>query len=198
MPRRLIRLGLIFGGLALLAQGLYMPAKAELAKHLISQAWAESLEADEPVLPWAHMDAYPVAQLTFSEDESHIVLNTDSGQALAFGPALVKGTSLTDGKMIAIAAHKNTQFSFLKDLKAGQTVSLQTSKGTTHHYRISGNTIIDTRREELIRQDTESLALITCYPFDAVSFNGPMRYIVFADKIKAPLLSDASDRVPES
>lgn len=161
-----------------------MPAKAELAKHLITKAWAGSLETGTPVLPWAHMDAYPVAKLTLSEGESHIVLNTDSGQALAFGPALVKGTSLTDGKMIAIAAHKNTQFDSLKNLTVGQTVSLQTSKDVTHHYRVSNHAIIDTRSEDLIRQDTNSLALITCYPFDAVSFNGPMRYVVYADKIK--------------
>lgn len=198
MPRRLVQLSLLLGGVALLAQGLYIPAKAELAKHLIAKAWAASLETGAPVLPWAHMDAYPVAQLTLSDDESHIVLNTDSGQALAFGPALVKGTSLTDRKMIAIAAHKNTQFSSLKDLRTGHTVSLQTPKGITHHYRISGNAIIDTRREAFIRQNTESLALITCYPFDAVSFNGPMRYVVYADKIKAPLLSNASNRGPAS
>lgn len=191
MPRRLIHLSLLCLGFGLLAKGLYIPAKAAVAQQLIQTAWNNSLETGAPVLPWSWMDAYPIAELKLSDTETHIVLNTDSGQALAFGPGLVTGTSINAESMTAIAAHKNTQFSSLKTLQAGELISLKTADGTTHHYKIKGHEIVDTRIEQLANQDTPSLVLVTCYPFDAVSFNGPLRYIVYADKIKAPTEADA-------
>jgi sortase A len=191
MSRRLIHLGLLALGLALLAKGLYIPVKAALAQQLIQSAWTQSLETGKPVLPWSWMDAYPIAELQLSDSQSHIVLNTDSGQALAFGPGLVTGTSIAPDTMTAIAAHKNTQFASLKNLEIGDIVSLKTKDGLTHHYKVKSHDIVDTRHEQVTKQETPSLLLVTCYPFDAVSFNGPMRYIVYADKIDTPNQTEA-------
>lgn len=173
-------------GAALFGNGLYLGGKAILAQHLLDQAWRKTASSGEVQLPWAWMDAHPVGRLTFEDDdESHIILNTDSGQALAFGPAVINGTENTD--MLAIAAHKNTQFRTLKDLTAGDLITLERPKGETLTYRMIYSEILDSRTQgieiETPAQTPSRLALITCYPFDAISFNGSLRYVVYAERV---------------
>ena len=180
--------GLILGlcGIGLLGSGLYMGGKAKLAQSLLDRAWTKTAMTGDVYLPWSWMDAHPVARLKIEGDErSHIVLNTDSGQALAFGPAVISGTENTD--LLGIAAHKNTQFQNLKTLKAGEIITLERPKGEMLTYKITHTKIIDSRKDGLpieVKAKTPSrLALVTCYPFDAVNFNGPMRYVVYAERI---------------
>jgi sortase A len=184
---RNLSLSLIFGliGAAVFGNGLYTGGKALLAQSLMERAWTKTAASGDVHLPWSWMDAYPAARLTLNGEESHIVLNTDSGQALAFGPAIVSGTGGTD--TLAIAAHKNTQFKTLKDLKRGDTVKLEQPQTESMSYRITHMEILDSRETGITIEGTaitpSRLALITCYPFDAVSFNGPMRYVVYAERV---------------
>jgi len=189
MPKRFkLGLSLTLGvlGLALFGNGLYTGGKSVVAQKLMERAWTKTASSGDVYLPWSWMDAHPVARLTLEGDtRSHIVLNTDSGQALAFGPAIVSGTENTDH--LAIAAHKNTQFQNLKTLAVGKTITLERPKGEVLTYQVTHTKILDSRIEGLtIEADAQTpsrLALVTCYPFDAVSFNGPMRYVVYAKRI---------------
>lgn len=172
-------------GLGLFGNGLYISGKAIIAQKMMDRAWTKTAVSGDIHLPWSWMDAYPVAKLTLGGNKrSHIVLNTDSGQALAFGPAVVSGTEHSD--MLAIAAHKNTQFQNLKHLVAGETITLERAKGEVLTYHITHSEILDSREDgvsiEHNAKTPSRLALITCYPFDAVSFNGPMRYVVYAER----------------
>ena len=172
-------------GAAIFGKGLYTGGKALLAQSLMERAWAKTAASGNVHLPWSWMDAYPAARLTLNGEDSHIVLNTDSGQALAFGPAIVSGTEGTE--TLAIAAHKNTQFKTLKDLKPGDTVKLERPQTGSLTYKITHMDILDSRKTGIpidgTSQTPSQLALITCYPFDAVSFNGPMRYVVYAERV---------------
>lgn len=177
---------LCLGGMGLFGNGLYMDSKAKLAQSLLDQAWTKTALSGDVHLPWAWMDAHPVARLKIQGDErSHIVLNTDSGQALAFGPAVIGGTENTD--LLGIAAHKNTQFQSLETLKIGEAITLERPKGEMLTYKVTHTQILDSRKDGLpieVKAKTPSrLALVTCYPFDAVSFNGPMRYVVYAERV---------------
>ena len=120
------------------------------------------------------------------DDRTHIVLNTDSGQALAFGPAIIQGTEQTD--MLAIAAHKNTQFQYLEHVKLGDIIRLEQPENKVLEYRVSRMDILDSRIQGLSIEDPSEtpsrLALVTCYPFDSLSFNGPMRYVVYAERVE--------------
>ena len=59
--RRFLWLVLAALGAALLAAGLWLPAKAELAQHLLSRAWAEAHDEGGAVKPWPWADTWPVA-----------------------------------------------------------------------------------------------------------------------------------------
>ena len=179
-------------GLYLFGHGAYMGAKAELSQVLLERAWAkiETTQATTAV-PWPWLDAQVIGRISVPRlEKSSIVLDTDSGQALAFGPTLIAQTARPGSQgTIGIAAHKNTHFSFIKDLKIGDKISLQHSAGT-QDYIIRTAAIIDSREAGLsVDTNARELALVTCYPFDSLSFNGPLRYIVYAEAVEG---SDAN------
>ena len=177
-------------GLTLFGHGLYMGAKAQLAQALLSKTWAHTLKTGKFTPPWSSLDAYPIAKIGFPyQKKSAIVLSTDSGQALAFGPGLVNDAQ--SGGSLVIAAHKNTHFKPLKTLQPGNIVTLETVTNKTS-YTVTDHAIIDTRSDNLTlpalqthqtTQRPQNLVLVTCYPFDNISFNGPLRYVVYAKAV---------------
>ncbi|MET4807536.1 class GN sortase [Limibacillus sp. MBR-115] len=178
----LVLAGWQLGGAALLQ------AKAWLAPLLIAEAWEESLESQSPVPPWPWSDTYPVARLDIpSLGISRYVLAGTGGDSLAFGPGHLTGSALpgSTGHSV-LAAHRDSHFAFLKDLKPGDKLRLQGPDGGWHIYEMEAGRLIDTRRE-LFRFDPDrpALTLVTCYPFDGFDPNTPLRYLVRARQVAA-------------
>lgn len=188
MRKLIIAAGLLSGGL-IFGSGVWMGGKAVLAQHLLEGAWDQSVETQTPVQPWKSMDARPMAKLSVPAlDKSVIVFDRASGQALAFGPGHMPETApIGANGTAAIAAHKNTHFAFLKGLSSGMTFTVELVSGEVQTYRVTGTEIINTDTHSFtIPSDPNArseLALITCYPFDAVSFGGPLRYIVTGERV---------------
>jgi sortase A len=82
---------------------------------------------------------------------------------------------------MVIAGHRDTHFNFLRYLKLGETLLLETADGRDHLYRIVGMDVVDSRRGSLLL-DTEMpmLSLVTCYPFNSDETGGPLRFVVTA------------------
>lgn len=173
-----------------LGQGLYIMAKAEMAQVLLERAWERTLRDGQPHKAWAWADAWPVAKLEFpSLGTSQIVLSNASGEALAFGPGHMAGTPAPGARGTAIiAAHRDTHFSNLRDLKNDDVVILTTLDGTRREYRISGSRIVDAMRSGIDPRDGDGIALVTCYPFDATQ-RGPLRYVLFAQPVANAIAS---------
>ncbi len=166
-----------------LGQGAYIPAKAWLAQELMQRAWVRGTLGTERPVPWPWADTWPVARLVAkSGDVDLIVLAGGSGRTLAFGPGHLSASSLPGeiGNTV-IAGHRDTHFSFLRDIEVGELLVLETVSGEKHLYEIFGIEVIDSRRGSLVLDtDTSMLSLVTCYPFDAIDPGGPMRYVVTA------------------
>ncbi len=166
-----------------LGQGAYIPAKAWLAQELMQRAWGRgSLGTERPVPgPWA--DTWPVARLVAkSGNVDLIVLAGGSGRTLAFGPGHLSASSLPGeiGNTV-IAGHRDTHFSFLRDVEIGELLVIETVSGEKHLYEIFDIDVVDSRRSSLLLDtDTAILSLVTCYPFEAIDPGGPMRYVVSA------------------
>jgi sortase A len=169
-----------------LGQGAYIPAKAWLAQELMQRAWVRgSLGAEQPV-PWPWADTWPVARLLAKGGAVDlIVLAGGSGRTLAFGPGHLSASALPgqSGNSV-IAGHRDTHFSFLRDLVIGERVSVETPAGYQHDYEVIAIDVVDSQRGSLLL-DTEQamLSLVTCYPFASADPGGPLRYIVTARKI---------------
>jgi len=182
----------------ILALGLWIPFKALVAQELLELAWAESQARQKEVRPWPWADTWPVARLDFQYDhtrQSLIVLDGAHGESLAFGPGQVFGNDRNTGPRV-IAGHRDTHFSRLKHLKAGSELKLQSRDGHWQTYQVTDTRVVDSRHQQ-INTDTlapDSLILVTCYPFNGLQANGPLRYVVEAKAAQSDLVAAVVER----
>lgn len=189
--RNLLLIVLPLCGLWFIGQGAYIHAKAVFAQLLLETAWSETLNGQKEVKPWPWADTWPVARLSAPDHGiSRIVLAGASGSSLAFGPGHLFGSANPGGPgNIIISGHRDTHFSFLKDLKAGDHLQLQ-SDNKTESYQVTEIVILDKTKVDVIPTDSDNkLLLVTCYPFDAIQAGGPLRYIVTARPDHSLILS---------
>lgn len=183
---RRLALGAIFVlGAALLAAGFWLPAKAQLAQQLLNRAWAETVASNGTagVRPWPWADTWPVAQLTLpGRREPLTVLAGASGRTLAFAPALMDGSAMPgEAGVSVIAGHRDTHFRALRELALGDQLTLERPDGARFTYEVAALDVVDSARAELrLDADESTVALVTCWPFDAVTVGGSWRYVVTA------------------
>lgn len=176
-------------GVILAGQGLYIHAKAALAQVLLERAFTTSLATGAPVKAWTWADTWPVARIEVPRlNASEIALAGASGEALAFGPGHLDGTPEAGEVGTAVyAAHRDTNFAFLKDVKAGDEIRVTRRDGATVRFRVEGMRVAAWNASGVDPNAAgRNLALVTCWPFDAVT-RGPLRYVVEATAIDAAL-----------
>jgi sortase A len=164
-PGRRVVACLLCLGFWQLGQGTYIPAKAWLAQELMQRAWDRAAAGAEQPAPWPWADTWPVAKLSAKSGEVElIVLAGGSGRTLAFGPGHLSASSLPGERgNTVIAGHRDTHFSFLKEVRVGEALVLETVAGRRHLYKVIGVDVVDARRGSLVL-DTEDpvLSLVTC------------------------------------
>ncbi|WP_165954247.1 class GN sortase [Seongchinamella unica] len=167
-----------------LGTALLIQLKAQLAPRLVERAWAQSLAQDgRPVKPWPWADTWPMARLEIPAlAESQLVLAGDTGNVLAFGPGHQRASAMPGTRGVAvIGGHRDTHFRFLRHIVPGQRIVVQLASGRAIHYRVVATDIVDASKGGIaIDSGDNLLLLVTCYPFDALSSDGPLRYRVIA------------------
>lgn len=183
-------------GALLVGKGLYMKAKAELSQVLLQRSFAAELSGETGAKPWPWADFTTEAEITAPRlGETAVVLAGASGEALAFGPAHLSNTPQPgDSGTAVIAAHRDTHFRWLKDVKPGDLLVVTRKDGRRLAFR-AGEGRVARWDESGIDADAagHNLVLATCWPFDATT-RGPMRYIVTAELIDAEGRSTAETR----
>ena len=173
---------LLISGLILTTWGAYIPAKAWLAQMLLESAWAET-KAGVTTKPWPWADTHPIGRLTVpSLKRTQILLAGAHGRSMAFGPGHMDGTALPGrpGHSI-VSAHRDTHFAFLKELRIGDALIIETPDRRHQAYQVVDRRIMDTRTDVLTHHpDSDLLTLVTCYPFEDWQAGGPLRYLVTA------------------
>ena len=160
----------------------WVHAKAALAQVLMQHAWSRSQQQHERIKPWPWADVAPVAELELPRlGKRYIVLDNDSGQALAFGPGWTPSSApLGKRGLSVVSAHRDTQFRALARLHEGDVVRVATAYGQ-RDYRIDSLRIVDSTRTRLgDANSADALLLVTCYPFEAIVPGGPLRYVAEA------------------
>ncbi|MBD3640747.1 MAG: class GN sortase [Marinobacter sp.] len=185
-----ILLLLLSSSATLLVFGLWIPIKAVVAQELLALAWAESQARQTETRPWPWADTWPVARMALPDlDRSMIVLEGTHGESLAFGPGRVTGVESRRGPVI-IAGHRDTHFRQLDELEPGSRIRLQGQDGQWQNYQVEASRVVDSRREQIDTQrlSSDTLLLVTCYPFESLDAGGPLRYVVTARRqIPAPV-----------
>ncbi len=171
-------------GLWQVGEAATIHAKAWLAYDLIARAWTRTLAGEGPARPWPWADTWPVARLAMPRlGEEAFVLAGGSGRTLAFGPGHVDGSPLPGQPGTSlIAGHRDTHFRFLERLRAGDAVHVEDGTGAVRRFRVTATQVVDARRTRIdVFGSVPRLVLATCYPFDALTPGGPLRYLVFAE-----------------
>ena len=179
---RIVLLLLLFAAWQL-GEGKYLQAKAWLAQQLLRTAWQQTRDGGDRIAPWPWADTWPVARLRVPGRKlERLVLAGDSGNALAFGPGHALASSALGGEGLAvIGGHRDTHFAFLQHLLPGEQIQLQLPDRSWREYRVETIEVVDSSRQSLARDtEVERLLLVTCYPFDALRANGPLRYVIAA------------------
>ena len=164
-------------------QAGYLHAKALFAQHLIKDAWQHSLKDHQRHKPWPWADTWPVGRLKVpSQNIDLYVLAGDSGRTLAFGPGHRFGTAMPGKSGTSlISAHRDTHFRFLKHLTENDEILFQNIDGQWQRYQVTNSAIVH-ESDTIVDSREGTLALVTCYPFDAIIPRGPLRYVVFAQQ----------------
>ncbi|MFC3122191.1 class GN sortase [Agaribacter flavus] len=180
---RFIFIGVLLAGSVLLANGNYISAKAWLAQYFIERAWHMQIKYSKPTKPWPWADTHVSGKLDFA-NLSLMVLEGTNLRNLAFGPTRLS-TSATTNELgnIVIFGHRDTHFAKLQTLTLGEQIRF--TQHITKIYEVSEIAIVDADAVEVTfpTQD-DVITLITCYPFDELSSEAELRYIVRAHAIK--------------
>jgi len=83
---------------------------------------------------------------------------------------------------VGLAGHRDTFFRALRNIRADDTIELETTDGT-YHYVVKSTRIVTPRDVSVLRASGgETLTLVTCYPFYYVG-SAPKRFIVHATQV---------------
>jgi sortase A len=113
---------------------------------------------------------------------SAVVLEGVDTKALRRGVGHIPETAQPGVGNVGLAAHRDSFFRGLKDIRKNDIIKLQTLDGT-FQYRVEWTEIVkpeDTR--VLADNGTSELTLVTCYPFYYVG-SAPKRFIVRAQQV---------------
>lgn len=196
---------LCIGGIGAVAQGVAVPLKAELEQHRLERVFEQRLAASATIEPEQGAPAAhgkdtaprpspkaialpktgPVARLSVERlgVKETILAGEATEDRLSRAPVMLKHGD-RDNPVTVLAAHRDTHFLFIRDLQAGDEVSLQFVNGEAARYRIT--------RLETVRWDAFTypldpaqplLALATCYPFGGTEYGGPWRRVAWGEQI---------------
>jgi sortase A len=184
--RSLTAIAILIAGLVVLAQAFWIPLKAQVAQGLMDVAWQRQVRMHTPQRPWPWADFAPAARLRFpNQHKAVLALSDAAGESLAFGPTLMAASAAPGQPGVAVfAAHRDTHFAFLGQLKAGDPVTVEMPNGPLT-YRITGSEVVRWDASGIVAHDggASRIALVTCWPLDAL-MHGPMRYGVWAELVK--------------
>jgi sortase A len=105
---------------------------------------------------------------------SVMVMEGVSDRTLRLGAGHIPGTGLS------IAAHRDSFFRPLKDIRKGDTIKFATIDGTLQ-YRVTATSIVGPKDTFVLDGKSDEMTLVTCYPFYYLG-SAPKRFIVQAEK----------------
>lgn len=104
---------------------------------------------------------------------------------LQIGAGHVPGTAFAgDAGNVVIAAHRDTFFRQLRNIRADDTILLETLNGT-YRYSVEWTRVVHPSDRQALASSTDALlTLVTCYPFYYLG-PAPERFLVRARRVEA-------------
>jgi sortase A len=180
---------LLLAGGAILLSCTYLWAHARLYQALQSRRLNESAQS-EPVRGGCQTQqarvGSAIGRLVIARiGVSVVVLEGDDADTLGLGAGRVPGTALPgEGSNMAIAAHRDTFFRPLRNIRKGDVIRF-TTRNESLVYEVESTEIVTPSHIEVLDATAEpTMTLITCYPFYYLGF-APDRFVVRARLISS-------------
>ena len=125
---------------------------------------------------------------------SAIVFQGSDSSVLDHGVGHVDSTALPgQSGNVVLAAHRDTFFRPLRNIRKGDLVTLTTESGP-RNYRVSSTEVVKPTETSVLNPTANpTLTLITCYPFYYVG-HAPRRFIVRATEDQQPIYAFKASR----
>lgn len=122
---------------------------------------------------------------------SAVIVEGDGDASLKVGVGHLPDTPLPwESGNVALAAHRDTYFRPLKNVKSGDVVRVSTRRGTLD-YRVRDTLVVNAEDVWVLdATDRPTLTLITCYPFSYVG-RAPRRFVVRAERVESATGGDS-------
>ena len=176
---------LVIVGLVGITKASIMPIKAIIGQQYLQVAWKESLRANKLSKPWRSADFYMIGKLTVPKLKiSRVILNSSTGEAMAWGIGRVNNVqSSSGGSPIILAGHRDSHMQFMSKLKIGDKIELMMSDRLLKTYVISKLKVNDKPELKISYSSMgeNNLILTTCWPFNS-SLQSSQRYILIATR----------------
>jgi len=179
---------MIAAGICLIAFGAHTYVAPAIYQEYLRQQYLASPEVASSVNHAGPVrKAFPqeaVARLRFTRLRQDFFVLRDEGTNLSKGPVWLPATSPpgTVGNVI-FAAHRDTHFRFLKDIRIGDIFRVDSPQGDLTYKVIKTHIVNKDNVKLLAPQASAMLTLVTCYPFFYIG-NAPQRFIVRAELVK--------------
>ena len=165
-------------GMWFVADGLWIKGKAAIAQVMLDRGFLSASVEDQK--PWSWADISPIAKVSAPRlQQSNIVLNNTSGEALAFGPGHLANTPLPGERGTAVfSAHRDTHFRWIGELRKGDEILVKRKDGKTIAYEVRRAWIAKAGSSGInADSDQHLIALTTCWPLNGTQ-RSDWRYIV--------------------
>jgi sortase A len=117
-------------------------------------------------------------------DLSAIILEGVQTKTLRLAVGHLPGTPLPgQSGNVELAAHRDTFFRGLRNVKKGDVITLSTVRGATYDYRVESLAVVSPNNTDILSTfPGPGVNLITCYPFSYVG-PAPKRFVVHAVEV---------------
>ncbi len=168
-------------------QGNIVSAQAWVAQNLLHTAWLRAQASGRRVEPWPWANAWPLARLSVPHLKlEEVVLNQASNDGLsAFALGHSKNSVLPGelGNSVLNIQNRETFNKFLKQLKPGDTLVLESLGSGSWNYQVSAIYIVDKTDTYLVSPSlNRRLTLVSCYP--CTTTEDRRRYVVVAEEVE--------------
>jgi len=171
-------------GLLALGYAAYVVVDAH-AYQAYEQSKFENVSRNEPPAPLVEGGVLGEIQVRRLHLKA-IVVQGDSHTILRRAVGHIPETALPgEPGNVALAGHRDTFFRPLRNIRLGDSITLQTSNGAFQYLVESTEVVSATAVEILNATPGRTLTLITCFPFDYVG-PAPKRYVVRARELLSP------------
>jgi len=178
LPAAAAGLALVAGWQAL--EAATIPVKAVASQVLLARAWDDAADGAHRPRPWPWADTWPVGRFNVPRlGVDRIVLAGASGRTLAFGPARLDSVDRADPlRQIVLFGHRDTHFRFLEDLMPGDLLAWREPGGAVRDFVVQESAVLHKDALGVPADAAGVMLLVTCFPFDAVAPDTPLRYAV--------------------